>query len=68
MVREPRAENADPVRFPHSRGDGPKLERSNKHSAQFSPLTWGWSAKKQTGSTLVQVFPTHVGMVREGAD
>ncbi len=50
--------------FPHGCGDGPLSPLYSCPFAQFSPRVWGWSGLAQNGLSIVQVFPTGVGMVR----
>ena len=54
----------EPERFPHTRGDGPAIRKSDVPPCRFSPHAWGWSAPRPPRSTLAPVFPTRVGMVR----
>ena len=52
-------------RFPHMRGDGPKIDGLPKTSKKFSPHAWGWSEFAQHIQRVYPVFPTCVGMVRK---
>ena len=52
------------TRFPHSRGDGPRLGVQFHDVVLFSPLAWGWSVVEFTFWLPRRVFPTRVGMVR----
>jgi len=48
--------------FPHTRGDGPKLDKTGDGSSTFSPHTWGWTRRWGCQRNFGRVFPTHVGM------
>ena len=50
--------------FPHTRGDGPCLQRCNRFSNSFSPHAWGWTARGCLTRGGGCVFPTRVGMDR----
>src|SRR5437764_1351751 len=54
--------------FPHTRGDGPRTGMRLYTTSEFSPHTWGWSGERPEYGTHVEVFPTHVGMVRTQSD
>ena len=52
--------------FPHARGDGPYRAEKGGRLRGFSPRPWGWSLN--WGGILATgcIFPTPVGMVRNG--
>lgn len=52
------------IRIPHARGDDPKIKLVVEVFALYSPRMWGWSVSRLVTYDLVEVFPTHVGMVR----
>ena len=52
--------------FPHARGDGPFTLLDCFHLYQFSPRPWGWSEKTHRDRSGEKIFPTPVGMVRDG--
>ncbi len=52
------------IRFPHPRGDGPRLVHLGPRTVMFSPPAWGWSANSDFKGHGMPVFPTRVGMVR----
>ena len=52
-------------RFPHMRGDGPRLELVLFRVRVFSPHAWGWSEHIIRACCTALVFPTCVGMVRQ---
>ena len=54
------------VRFPHMRGDGPHQQQGLLPFTQFSPHAWGWSVPSFGRGSRPSVFPTCVGMVRNG--
>ncbi len=64
MVRARNKSAACNARFPHPRGDGPRLSTHRSRSRQFSPPAWGWSAELDAVNEEHTVFPTRVGMVR----
>jgi len=41
-------------------------DRRINAAGAFSPLTWGWSDLQPFLGLALNVFPTHVGMVRDG--
>ena len=43
MVRGSPVSGMSPCRFPHARGDGPRLRVMAAEQETFSPRTWGWS-------------------------
>ena len=64
MVRRFRCSASMGMRFPHARGDGPRLYDSTLPRIAFSPRPWGWSACYRLRRRRGRVFPTPVGMVR----
>mgnify|MGYP006927217292 CR=1 FL=1 len=58
-------------RFPHTRGDGPKIDPHYGAFMAFSPHPWGWTVAAGRAGVADSVFPTPVGMdllKREGDD
>ena len=51
-------------RFPHPRGDGPKIASSPDSRGKISPPTWGWPDTPVHDWSMGDDFPTHVGMAR----
>src|SRR5438876_9179091 len=64
MVRTSSRDGSRCLRFPHTRGDGPKRIGSLLNLRQFSPHAWGWSGHLLLTEGGHRVFPTRVGMVR----
>ena len=64
MVRSDRVAKSVALRFPHTRGDGPRTINKFILVIVFSPHAWGWSAIRAKLLALSGVFPTRVGMVR----
>ena len=64
MVRHWQLPLDRPSRFPHPRGDGPRIVRAEIALTTFSPPAWGWSAYMSLHDRYEEVFPTRVGMVR----
>ena len=52
------------IRFPHTRGDVPKIIAIALVLAAFSPHAWGCSVKRVMSAVQGRVFPTRVGMFR----
>ena len=52
------------VSFPHACGDGPNFQTFFVSGVEFSPCVWGWSAIRKAPTTIWNVFPMRVGMVR----
>ena len=48
--------------FPHACGDVPVLRVNVVGAEGFFPRLWGCSALKQAMQTLLDIFPTPVGM------
>ena len=53
-------------RFPHTRGGVPIAVPPHKHPISFSPHTWGCTPPVKPNKFWYCVFPTHVGVYREG--
>ena len=51
-------------RFPHPRGDGPRICRMVSNARAISPPTWGWPGYVVYRQHHRSDFPTHVGMAR----
>ena len=64
MVRLLVIEQERSLGFPHTRGDGPPTKKEKIEMLSFPPHTWGWSVAVGRFEVALQVFPTHVGMVR----
>ena len=64
MVRTSSRDGSRCLRFPHTRGDGPKRIGSLLNLRQVSPHAWGWSGHLLLTEGGHRVFPTRVGMVR----
>ena len=64
MVRPHPPTPTHPLRFPHTRGDGPSFCALLIQRFWFSPHAWGWSDRRGLGALSGRVFPTRVGMVR----
>jgi len=64
MVRDSRGLELRVSGSPHTRGDGPRLGRSNSSDGLFSPHAWGWSGCGGPELAGIGVLPTRVGMVR----
>ena len=66
MVRRRVRNDPRHSRFPHARGDGPAILAHVEDMDLFSPRAWGWSGKLRALRGYLLVFPTRVGMVRNG--
>src|SRR5271166_2062832 len=64
MVRRTAWRDDRSARSPHTRGDGPLVNRDRVLVRQFSPHAWGWSEMFPNRKTDTWVLPTRVGMVR----
>ena len=62
-----RSSASSDLRFPHTRGDGPRSRRLLDHAHEFSPHPWGWTLYLLRGRVWCHVFPTPVGMDRDPA-
>ena len=51
--------------IPHTRGDGPKIQKNDRYYFQYSPHAWGWTIARGFADRWCEVFPTRVGMDRE---
>src|SRR5690606_1725734 len=56
------------VGFPHARGDGPETAVVDQFLVSFSPRPWGWTVRLLRPSLRFEVFPTPVGMDRDGGE
>ncbi len=65
MARIRRHRGGSRRRFPHPRGDGPKLNFSKQWLLAISPPAWGWPANAMVRTLLALDFPTRVGMARK---
>ena len=54
------------LRFPHTRGGGPRRPAICGPCASFSPHAWGWTAAVRRWCKTHNVFPTRVGVDRCG--
>ena len=52
--------------FPHTRGGGPRTKDCIGRITMFSPHAWGWTASLPVVWREAQVFPTRVGVDRDG--
>src|SRR5438093_1092119 len=50
--------------YPHTRGDGPRVQPHSQAPATLSPHAWGWSVWIVFFGSCEGVIPTRVGMVR----
>ena len=66
MVRIRWRETGPREGFPHPRGDGPPSALPDWVLRAFSPPAWGWSERRERREAREAVFPTRVGMVRDG--
>ncbi len=66
MVRRCASLLACTAGFPHARGDGPGRPVKRLRRQAFSPRPWGWSDNMVNPDGSREVFPTPVGMVRNG--
>ena len=64
MDRYRQVASSMPMRFPRTRGDGPRRARSTPPTRGFSPHTRGWTTPPGTRSCPGGVFPAHAGMDR----
>ncbi len=53
------------MRFPHTRGGGPRDDERDIVCVPFSPHAWGWTAVVALCNVCFRVFPTRVGVDRE---
>ena len=53
-------------RFPHACGGVPKTGAAGSHGHSFSPRMWGCTDVYLTEDEAASVFPTHVGVYRQG--
>ena len=67
MVRKRSRRQAEWLRSPHVRGDGPHFESATTRAIEFSPRAWGWSGPPGRRGATADVLPTCVGMVRAGS-
>ncbi len=56
------------IRIPHTRGDGPGSKKTPPPIYSYSPHAWGWTGNAQGRPRLYGVFPTRVGMDRDGSE
>ena len=66
MFRDPYQISINTLAFPHTRGDVPSTACLPKLFACFSPHTWGCSGRVGSKVVFEILFPTHVGMFRDG--
>jgi hypothetical protein len=65
MVRIGEIAARAPLRFPHTRGDGPGRWVARWLEDRFSPHAWGWSGSWPRRPHRPHAFPTRVGVVRQ---
>ena len=61
---DPRRRSATPrrLRFPRTRGDGPRARRASRRTWAFPPHTRGWTADGKIVAEFKLVSPAHAGM------